>query len=74
MHLCLPAVALSTELCCESEKGEDPGNIYDEDPVTRPNQTLERTVTRRAFIFLMIKTDSVEAKLGDGGGRSACSR
>lgn len=40
----------------------------------RPDQALERTATRRVFTRLMIKTVSVEAKLGDGGSRSACSR
>ena len=33
----------------------------------RPNQTLERTATRRMFTFQMIKTVSAEAKLADGG-------
>ena len=40
----------------------------------RPNQTLERTATRRMFTFQMIKTVSAEAKLADGGGRSSWSR
>jgi len=40
----------------------------------RPNQTLERTATRRMFTLQMIKTVSAEAKLADGGGRSARSR
>jgi hypothetical protein len=35
---------------------------------------LERTAARRVLTFQMIKTVSVEAKLGPGGGRSACSR
>jgi hypothetical protein len=38
------------------------------------NQALERTATRRAFTFQMIKTLLVEAALGLGGGRSAWSR
>ena len=38
------------------------------------NQALERTATRRVFKFYMIKTVSVEATLGVGGGRSAWSR
>jgi len=42
--------------------------------MTSPNQALERTATRRAFTFQMIKTVSVAAMLALGGGRSACSR
>jgi len=38
------------------------------------NQALERTATRRAFTFQMIKAFSVKAALALGGGRSACSR
>ena len=38
------------------------------------NQALERTATRRAFTFRMIKTVSVAAMPALGGGRSACSR
>jgi hypothetical protein len=40
----------------------------------RPNQTLERTATRRMFTFQMIKLISVEAALALGGGRSAWFR
>src|SRR6266487_6877525 len=43
-------------------------------PRRRPNQTLERTASRRVFKFQMIKTFSVTATLAVGGGRSACSR
>jgi hypothetical protein len=42
--------------------------------MTPPNNALERTATRRDVTFQMIKADSVEAKLSDGGGRSASSR
>ena len=42
--------------------------------MNRPNQALERTANRRAFAFQMIKTVSIEATLGVGGGRSALSR
>jgi hypothetical protein len=38
------------------------------------NQALERTATRRVFMFQMIKTISDQAKPGDGGSRSSCSR
>jgi hypothetical protein len=38
------------------------------------NQALERTATRRAFTFQMIKTVLVQATLALGGGRSAFSR
>ena len=38
------------------------------------NQALERTAARRAFVFQMIMTASVEAELAASGGRSACSR
>jgi hypothetical protein len=40
-------------------------------PPNRPNETLERTATRCAFTFQMIKTVSVKATLALGGGRSA---
>ena len=40
----------------------------------RSNQALERTATRRAFTFEMIKTFSVAAEPAAGGGRSAYSR
>jgi hypothetical protein len=39
-----------------------------------PNQALERTATRRMFMFQTIKTASFEATLGFGGVRSALSR
>ena len=39
-----------------------------------PNQALERTATRLAFTFQMIKTVSVAATPAFGGGRSANSR
>jgi hypothetical protein len=37
----------------------------------RPNQTLERTATRRVFTFQMIKAVSIQALLAISGGRSA---
>ena len=40
----------------------------------KPNQAVERTVTRRAFTFQMIKTVSAEATLAVGGVRSAYFR
>jgi hypothetical protein len=40
----------------------------------RSNQALERTATRRAFTFRMIKTVSVAAMLALDDGRSAYSR
>ncbi len=42
--------------------------------MSRPNNALERTATRRVFTFPIIKTLSVKAMLALGGGRSAPSR
>lgn len=40
----------------------------------RPNQSLERTATRCASTFQMVKTLSLRVPLAAGGGRSAPSR
>ena len=41
---------------------------------TSPNHAMERTATRRAFTFKMIKTFLLRATPALGGRRSSCSR
>ncbi len=57
-----------------SENLGDEGGQARESVTTTPNQALERTATRRVFIFQMIKIVSVEPTPALCGGRSACSR
>jgi hypothetical protein len=40
----------------------------------QPNQAMERTATRTAFAFQMIKTSSLREALALSSGRSSCSR